>query len=69
MQRKSRKVQEGIRINSYIIFYCKYQVACMFPSLVLAHMVHACGFLVVICHWHGGFPRLIVDSLAFPFPR
>ena len=24
-------------------------------------MAYACVFLVMICHWHGGFPRLIVD--------
>ena len=33
----------------------------MFYSLVLAFMVYACGFLVMICYWHGGFPRLTVD--------
>jgi len=41
----------------------------MFPSLVLACMAYACGFLVVIYHWHGGFTRLKVDYVALPFPR
>ena len=27
----------------------------------LTCMVYACGLLVMICHWHGGFPRLTVD--------
>jgi len=31
-------------------FACKYRVACMFSSLVLACMAYACGFLVVIYH-------------------
>ena len=30
----------------------------MFPSLVLACMTHACGFLVMIYHLHGGLPGL-----------
>jgi len=30
----------------------------MFSLLVLACMAHACGFLAMICHWHGGFPGL-----------
>jgi len=66
-QRKNMKVQEGININNYIIFSCRYRVACMIYSLVLACMAHACGFLVVIYHWHGGFHILTVDCLAFPF--
>ena len=66
-QRKSRKAQEGIEISSYNSFFCKYRVACMFSSLVLACMAHACGFLVVICHWHGGLSGLTVDFLALPF--
>ena len=33
----------------------------MFSLLVLACMAYACGFLVMICHWHGGFPGLTVD--------
>ena len=35
-------------------FTCRYQVACMFSSLVLAYMAYPCGLLVMICHWHGG---------------
>jgi len=34
-------------------FSCRYRVACMISLLVLACMAHACGFLVMICHWHG----------------
>jgi len=41
-------------------FSCRYQVACMISLLVL----HACGFLVMICHWHGGMPGLMVDFLS-----
>lgn len=43
-----------------------YRVACMFSSLVLACMAHACGLLVMIYHWHGGLPKLTMDlpSLA-----
>jgi len=33
----------------------------MFSSLVLACMAYACGLLVMIYHWHGGFPRLTVE--------
>ena len=62
-KRKRRKSQEGIGIKSYIKFSCKYRVACMISSLVLACMAYACGFLVVICHWHGGLPGSIVDFL------
>ena len=40
----------------------------MVPSLVLECMALASGFLVVICYWHGGFPRLAVDCIALPFP-
>jgi len=68
-KRKSKKVQQGIRISDYIIFSCKYRVVCMISSLVLASMAYACGFLVVIYHWHGGLPRSIVDCLTFPFTR
>ena len=60
-QRKSRKVQEGIGINNYIGFSCKYRVACMLSSLVLACMAHACGFLVMIYYWHGGLPSLAIS--------
>ena len=42
-------------------FSCRYRVACMFSSLVLACMAYACGFLVMICHWHGGLLGLTVD--------
>ena len=35
-------------------FSCRYRVACIISSLVLACMTHACGFLLMICHWHGG---------------
>ena len=52
-QRKSREAQEGIKINKYIIFSYRYQVSCMFPSLVFACMALAFGFLIVVCHWHG----------------
>lgn len=47
-------------------FSCRYQVACMFFSLVLECMSHAYGLWVMICHWHGEFPRLTMDfpSLA-----
>jgi len=47
-------------------FSCRYRVACMFSSLVFACMAYACGLLVMICHWHGGFHGLTVDlpSLA-----
>ena len=41
----------------------------MLPLLVLACVEYACGYLVVIYHWHGGWPGLIVDCLALPFPR
>jgi hypothetical protein len=35
--------------------------SCMYDFLlVLACMAYACGFLVMICHWHGGFPGLTV---------
>ena len=34
-------------------FYCKYRVAFMFSSLVLACMAYECGLLVMIFHWHG----------------
>ena len=34
--------------------------ACMVSLLVLACRAHACGFLVMICQWHGGFLGLIV---------
>ena len=30
----------------------------MFHSLFLACMAYACGFLAMICHWHGQFPGL-----------
>ena len=33
----------------------------MFSSLVLACMTYACGFLVIICHCHGGLPILTMD--------
>ena len=68
--------KEGIRISgkrkrtsrstTTMGFAFRYQVACMISLLVLACMAHACGFLVMICHWYGGFPRLIVvfPSLA-----
>ena len=42
-------------------FSCRYLVACMFSSLGLACMEYACGLLVMVCHSHGGLPRLIVD--------
>ena len=66
-KRKRRKVQEGIGINNYIRFSCRYQVACMIYSLVLECMAYACGFLVMFYHWHGGWLGLIVDCLALPF--
>ena len=68
-QRKNMKEQEGININNYIRFSCRHRVVCMIYSLVLACMEHACGFLVVIYHWHGGLPGLTMDCLALPFPR
>jgi len=49
-------------------FSYRYIVACMFSSLVLACMEYAYGLFFVICHGHGGWSRLIVDCLAFPFP-
>jgi len=67
-QRKSRKVKEGININNYIKFACRYRVACMISSLVWTCMAYACGFLVIICQWHRGLLGLTVDYLAFPFP-
>ena len=38
----------------------------MFSSQVLACMEYACGFLVMICHWHGGLPRMtmVLPSLV-----
>jgi len=48
-------------------FACKYQVACMSSLLVLACSAYACGFLVMIFHWHGGMPGLTVDFLALSF--
>ena len=38
----------------------------MFSTLVLACRVYAHDFLVMICHWHGGFSGLTLDlsSLA-----
>ena len=38
----------------------------MFSSLILACIAHACGFLVMICNWHGVLLGLTVDfpSLA-----
>ena len=33
----------------------------MFSSLVLECMTYACGLLVMIYHWHEGFPGLIMN--------
>ena len=62
-------MKEGFEIKSNIKFTCRYQVACMISSLVLACMAYACGFLVVICHYHGEWLGLIVNFLDFPFLR
>jgi len=35
----------------------------MISLLVLACISHARGFLVMICHWNGGFPGL---TMIFP---
>lgn len=40
----------------------------MISLLVLAWMAYACGCLDIIYHGHGGFSRLAVVFLAFPFP-
>ena len=45
-------------------FACRYRVSCMVSSLVLACMEYACGLLVMICHWHGGWLGLIVDLFS-----
>ena len=52
---KNRKAKGCTRISSYIRFSCRYQLACMFPSLFLACMAHGCGFLALICHWQEVF--------------
>jgi len=36
----------------------------MISSLVLACMAHACGLLVMIYHWHGGWSILTMDYLV-----
>ena len=47
-------------------FACRYRVACMISSLFLACMTYACGYLVMMYHWHGRFRGLTVvfPSLA-----
>ena len=48
------KCKRKSRLAVKVGFSCRYQVACMFSSLVLACMTYACGLLVMIYHWHGG---------------
>ena len=38
-----------------------------FLHYFLAFMAYACGFLIVICHYDGGFPGSKVDFLALQF--
>ena len=61
---EKRKGTGGSTITTGLL--CRYRVACMISLLVLACMVHACGFLVICCHWHGDFPGLTV-VLTLPF--
>lgn len=65
-QRKARKCKGKVGSTTTTRFLCRYRVARIISFLVLACMAHACGFLVMIFHWHGGLPRLtlVLPSLA-----
>ncbi|MCY6488263.1 hypothetical protein, partial [Actinobacillus pleuropneumoniae] len=54
------KNKRALGSKATIDFSCKYQGPCMISLLVLACMTHACAFLVIICHWHGGFLGLTI---------
>jgi len=60
---KARNHNMTSRSIATMSFFYKFQVACIFSSLVLVCMEHACGFLVIIYHWHGGLPGL---TMGFP---
>jgi len=55
------KYKTKLKLATTSGFACKYWVACMFSSLVLACMAYACGLLVMIYHWHGCLPILTVE--------
>ena len=56
---RARKCKGTLGSPTTMGFSCRYQVACMVSLLVLTYMPYACGYLVMICHWHGG---LLLDS-------
>ena len=58
-KKKCRKTQEDSEIISYNGFYLQVP-SCMYDVFGSFGMVYACGYLVMICHWHGGLPGLTV---------
>ena len=58
---RAGKAKRTLGLGATTIFSYMYRVAYMISLLVLACMAYACGCLVMICHWRGGFPRLIMD--------
>ena len=64
------KAQNVTGVNDYIRFACRYQVACMFPSIFLKYMAYACGLLVdVSLAWRmaridSGLPSLSISWIA-----
>ena len=44
------KHKRASRSTTTLDFSCRYRVACMFSSLVLACMEYACGLLILIYH-------------------
>ena len=57
-------MQEDIRIDSYNRPFLQVP-SCMYDFLAsFSCMAYACGLLVIIFHWHGGMPGLIMDLLS-----
>jgi len=63
---RSRKCKRTLRLATKIGFSYEYLVACMISLLFLACMAYTCGYLVMICHWHGGF-SWIESGFVWPF--
>ena len=62
-----QKIKQGrVRSSGYNEITCRYRVSCMISLLVLACMVHACVYLVLLLSLAWVFPGVTVVS-ALPF--
>lgn len=61
---RARKCKRTSGLTTTMGFVCRYGVSCIISLIFFTCMAYACGFLVMIYHWHGGIPGLMVDLLS-----